>query len=92
MFRKINKNMSLRRVVNQTKDKNRIVESLHNKNNYKEKKIFIDALQIDIDNKIYLIFAKNMSQIAINISEKFLISKRRLYTQFISSICKKRLL
>ncbi len=29
--------MSLRKVVNRTKNKNQIVESLYNKNNYKEK-------------------------------------------------------
>jgi len=29
--------MSLRRVINLIKDKNRIVKSLHNKNNYKDR-------------------------------------------------------
>jgi len=38
LFRKINKNISLRKIVNRTKDKNRIVKSLHNKNNYKKRK------------------------------------------------------
>ncbi len=79
MFRKTNKNIFLYKVVNRTKDKNRIVKSLHNKNNYKEKKIFINALQIDINNKIYLIFAKSILQIAININKKFLTNKRKLY-------------
>jgi len=79
LFRKTNKNIFLYKVVNRTKDKNRIVKSLHNKNNYKEKKIFINALQIDINNKIYLIFAKSILQIAININKKFLTNKRKLY-------------
>ncbi len=82
----------MRKVVNRTKDKNRIVKSLHNKSVIKKKKIFIDALQININNKIYLIFARSMSQIAINISEKLLTNKKKLYTQLISLTCKKKLL
>ncbi len=49
-------------------------------------------LQININNKIYLIFAKNILQIAININKKLLTNKRKLYIRFIFSICKKKLL
>jgi len=48
-------------------------------------------LQIDINNQIYLIFAKNTLQVVINVSEKLLTNKRRLYIRSISLIFEKRL-
>jgi len=37
LFRKANKNMSLRKVINLIEDKNRIIKSLHNKSDYKNR-------------------------------------------------------
>jgi len=69
----------LRKIVDQTKNKNCIVESLHNKSNYKIKKEFIDVSQININNQIYLIFAKNTLQAIINVSEESLTNRKKLY-------------
>jgi len=41
----------------------------------KKEKIFVDILQININNKIYLTFAKKILQIAINISKKLITNK-----------------
>jgi len=37
LFRKTNKNMSLRKVINLIENKNYIVKSLYNENNYKDR-------------------------------------------------------
>ncbi len=45
----------------------------------KIEKVSIDALQININNQISLIFARNTLQVVINVNKEFLINRKRLY-------------
>ena len=91
LFKWVNKNMSLRRVINDDEDREKIVRFLHDESEHKNKKKRIKKSSIDIDERINENKWRNMFKVAMCINEEKNREKKKLYIRFKRQLFNRRL-